>query len=68
VDPISPIYSLSHLRLARVLLLQKQIEPARAEYKAFFQAWKNADTDLPLLVTAKQEYAKLPRRASLNSA
>ena len=60
VDPISPLYSLSHLRLARVLLQQKQIEPARAEYKVFFEAWKNADTDLALLVNAKQEYAKLP--------
>jgi eukaryotic-like serine/threonine-protein kinase len=60
VDPVSPLYSLSHLRLARVLFQQKQIEPARAEYKAFFEAWKNADMDLPMLVKAKQEYAKLP--------
>jgi eukaryotic-like serine/threonine-protein kinase len=60
VDPVSPLYSLSHLRLARVLLQQKQIDPARSEYKAFFQAWKNADTDLALLIKAKQEYAKLP--------
>jgi DNA-binding winged helix-turn-helix (wHTH) protein/tetratricopeptide (TPR) repeat protein len=59
VDPISPLYSLAHLRLARVLARQKKADPARAEYNAFFAAWKNADADLPLLVQARREYAAL---------
>ena len=59
VDPIAPVYSLSHLRLARILALQKKADLARQEYNAFFAAWKNADTDLPLLVQARREYAAL---------
>jgi DNA-binding winged helix-turn-helix (wHTH) protein/Tfp pilus assembly protein PilF len=59
VDPISPLYSLAHLRLARVLTRQKKPAEARNEYNAFFAAWKNADTDLPLLIQARREYAAL---------
>jgi DNA-binding winged helix-turn-helix (wHTH) protein/tetratricopeptide (TPR) repeat protein len=65
VDPLSPQYSLSHLGLARVLSLQKKTDLARNEYRAFLDAWKNADSDLPLLIQAKQEYAKLNARASV---
>ena len=59
VDPISPLYPLAHLRLARVLALQKKTDEARQQYRAFLDAWKNADPGLPLLQTAKSEYAKL---------
>lgn len=31
----------------------------RGSYQDFFAAWKDADPDLPVLVEAKQEYAKL---------
>jgi DNA-binding winged helix-turn-helix (wHTH) protein/tetratricopeptide (TPR) repeat protein len=59
VDPVSPHYSLAHLHLARVLVLQKKPGQARDEYNAFFAAWKNADTDLPLLIQARREFAEL---------
>jgi predicted negative regulator of RcsB-dependent stress response len=59
VDPISPLYSLAHLRLARVLVLQKKTDEARQQYRAFLDAWKNADSDLPLLRAARSEFAKL---------
>ena len=59
VDPLSPIYSLSHLRLARVLALQKKSDEARSEYTAFFEAWKDADPELKILADAKREYAQL---------
>lgn len=61
VDPVAPVYSLSHLGLARVLAMQKKTDAAGAEYRTFLEAWKNADADLPLLIKAKQEYAKLGR-------
>jgi DNA-binding winged helix-turn-helix (wHTH) protein/tetratricopeptide (TPR) repeat protein len=61
VDPISPLYYVSHLGLARVLAMQKKPDAAGAEYRAFLAAWKNADADLPLLIEARQEYAKLGR-------
>jgi hypothetical protein len=60
VDPIAPDYTLSHLRLARVLALQKKNADARKEYQAFFDAWKDADADLSLLKDAKREFARLP--------
>jgi hypothetical protein len=55
------VYSLSHLRLARVLVLQNKPDPARDEYHAFFAAWKSADADLPLPV---QSHAPLQRAKS----
>jgi DNA-binding winged helix-turn-helix (wHTH) protein/tetratricopeptide (TPR) repeat protein len=59
VDPIAPVYSLAHLRLARVLARQGRTAEARAEYGAFLLAWKDADGDLPLLVAAKRELKAL---------
>jgi len=59
IDPVAPVYSLSHLRLARVLATQNKIAEARKEYQGFFDAWKDADTDLPLLQDAKREFAQL---------
>jgi DNA-binding winged helix-turn-helix (wHTH) protein/tetratricopeptide (TPR) repeat protein len=59
VDPISPLYSLAHLRLARVLALKNDKDGSRGEYKKFFAAWKNADADVPILQQARAEYARL---------
>jgi tetratricopeptide (TPR) repeat protein len=60
VDPIAPVYSLSHLELARVLAQQQKVDAARAEYKAFLNSWKNADANLATLAAAKKELASLP--------
>jgi len=59
VDPISPMYSLAHLRLGRVLALEKEPDEARKEYRAFFEAWKDADAELKLLVEARHEFEQL---------
>ena len=59
VDPISPLYSLAHLRLARVLALKHDNAGSRAEYEKFFDAWKDADADAPLLRQARAEYSHL---------
>ncbi|MGA8939802.1 MAG: tetratricopeptide repeat protein [Acidobacteriaceae bacterium] len=59
VDPISPLYPISHLALARVLAMQKQRENSLQEYRVFFKLWKDADPDLPLLIAARHEYASL---------
>ena len=61
IDPISPLYSIAHLRLARLLALQKKSEEAREEYRRLFVAWTNADSDLPLLQAARHEYEILPK-------
>ena len=59
VDPISPLYPLAHLGLARVLALQNNNSASRSEYEKFFDAWKDADTDLPVLKQARVEYIRL---------
>ena len=52
-------YPLSQLNLARAYLLQGDVAKARTAYQDFFAAWKDADSDIPVLKTAKQEYEKL---------
>jgi tetratricopeptide (TPR) repeat protein/class 3 adenylate cyclase len=54
-----PIIALAHAQLARALALSGDTERARAEYDAFFTLWKDADTDVPILVAAKSERAKI---------
>jgi DNA-binding winged helix-turn-helix (wHTH) protein/tetratricopeptide (TPR) repeat protein len=59
IEPTWPAYTLSHLYLARVLARQKKTAEARAEYVAFLDRWKDADSDLPLAQQARHEYAAL---------
>ncbi|HXI12719.1 MAG TPA: protein kinase [Thermoanaerobaculia bacterium] len=57
--PLSLLWPLAHLNLARALTLQGDTPQAKRMYEQFFKLWSNADADLPPLVEAKQEYAKL---------
>jgi eukaryotic-like serine/threonine-protein kinase len=54
-----PIGALAHLGLARAYVLQGDTAKARAAYQDFLTLWKDADPDIPVLVAAKAEYAKL---------
>src|SRR5271154_85890 len=51
--------ALAHLGLGRAYALQGDTAHARAAYQDFFGIWKDADADIPILVAAKAEYAKL---------
>jgi predicted Zn-dependent protease len=51
--------ALAHLGLARAYALQGDTTKARAAYNDFFTLWKDADPDIPILLAAKSEYAKL---------
>ncbi len=55
-----PIGSLAHLQLGRAYALAGDTGKARASYQDFFMLWKDADPNIPILITAKSEYAKLP--------
>ncbi len=55
----NPLFVLAHLGLGRALAVQGQREQSRAAYQEFFQLWKDADPDIPILQQAKTEYAKL---------
>jgi eukaryotic-like serine/threonine-protein kinase len=52
---------LSHLWLARAAVRAEDLSLARQEYVVFLSLWKNADSDLPSLIEARQEYARLAR-------
>jgi hypothetical protein len=55
-----PIGALAHLQLARAYAMSGDRVNARAKYQDFLTLWKNADPDIPVLMQAKAEYAKLP--------
>jgi hypothetical protein len=54
--PLSPLYPLAHLGLARAATLTGETSKSRKAYEDFFAAWKEADSDLPILIEAKKEY------------
>jgi eukaryotic-like serine/threonine-protein kinase len=57
--PTSVLYPLAHLGLARAAILQGDTAKARKEYQDFLALWRDADTDIPILIEAKKEYEKL---------
>jgi tetratricopeptide (TPR) repeat protein len=59
VNPIHGIYPLGLLGLGRAYVLQNDNAKARTAYQDFFALWKDADPDVPVLLAAKGEYAKL---------
>jgi eukaryotic-like serine/threonine-protein kinase len=55
-----PIGALAHLGLARADFMSGNTAKAKTAYQDFLTLWKDADPDVPLLIRAKAEYAKLP--------
>jgi tetratricopeptide (TPR) repeat protein len=65
----APIGALAHLGIARAYALEARSEAGaeaasaltktRSAYQDFFAMWKDADPDIPVLVAARSEYAKL---------
>ncbi len=54
-----PIGPLAHLGLGRAYALSGDNVKARASYQNFLTLWKDADPDIPILIAAKAEYARL---------
>jgi DNA-binding winged helix-turn-helix (wHTH) protein/Tfp pilus assembly protein PilF len=54
-----PRYPLAYLGLARAATQTGDIDGARKAYQDFIELWKSADPDIPVLIEAKQEYARL---------
>ena len=55
LNPLKPIAALYY---GRALAKLGKAEESRKAYDRFFESWKNADANLPLLVEAKKEYAR----------
>jgi len=54
-----PIGTLAHLQLGRTFALAGDPVKAKRAYEDFLTRWKDADSDVPILVQAKAEYARL---------
>ena len=54
-----PIGMLAHLQLGRTFALAGDQVKAKLAYGDFLTLWKDADSDIPILVQAKAEYARL---------
>lgn len=52
-------YSLSYLGIARGFALAADTGRAKKAFQDFFELWKDADRDIPILQQAKAEYANL---------
>ena len=52
-------YSLSYLGMARGFALAGDMAKAKQAYQDFFELWKDADPDIPILMQAKAEFARL---------
>lgn len=57
--PLSALWPLAHLSLARAAAMQGDTVQAHKSFADFLNLWKDADQDLPVLIEAKREYAKL---------
>jgi hypothetical protein len=55
----SQIGMLARLGLARAYAMHGDTTKARTAYQEFLTTWKDADPDVPILIQAKAEYAKL---------
>ncbi len=57
---VNSIYgALAHLQLGRAYAVAGDNAKSRTAYQDFFALWKDADPNIPILVAAKAEYAKL---------
>lgn len=59
LNPLGVLYALAQLNLARAYAVQNKTDQARIAYQNFLAEWKDADPDIPVLIAAKSEYAKL---------
>ena len=56
--PLSPLWPLAQLGLARALALTGNTKESQKAYDTFFAFWKDADADLPILLEACREAAQ----------
>lgn len=54
-----PVFVLAHVGLGRAYAMSGELAKARAQYQEFFELWKTADRDCPILKRAKGEFDNL---------
>ncbi|MGH9850788.1 MAG: protein kinase, partial [Blastocatellia bacterium] len=63
-DAASPLWPLAQLGLARAAALTRDVARSRQAYQDFLALWKDADSDLPILIEARREAEGLAEVAS----
>jgi eukaryotic-like serine/threonine-protein kinase len=58
-EATSELIPMAQLHFARAYAMQNDSVKARSAYQDFLAMWKDADPDIPILIAAKAEYAKL---------
>jgi tetratricopeptide (TPR) repeat protein len=58
-SPMEVEHAIIHVWLARAHARANHMDEARKSYERFLTLWKDADPDVPLLIQAKAEYARL---------
>lgn len=61
IDSGRKLLPLAHLSLARTLARAGDTAGSRRAYEGFFERWRHADPDLPLLLEARREYELLTK-------
>jgi tetratricopeptide (TPR) repeat protein len=56
---LSPLVAYAHIMLGRAHAGAHRVAEAKQAYDEAFKIWKDADSDLPLLLEARREYAEL---------
>jgi serine/threonine protein kinase/tetratricopeptide (TPR) repeat protein len=59
VEPMATTWAMAQLGLARAYVVQGDVTKGKPAYQSFLRLWSDADPDIPVLVRAKAEYAKL---------
>jgi tetratricopeptide (TPR) repeat protein len=54
---VNPNYPLAHFHLAQAFERKGQKEQARVAYERFLQVWKDADADVPEVISARKALA-----------
>jgi len=57
--PASALYPLAHLGRGRAAVMTSDTGIARKEYDSFFALWSGAESTLPAVAAARQEYLRL---------
>jgi len=54
---VAPERVLAYVQLGRAYAAAHDVEKSKALYKLFFELWKDADRDIPILMQARAEYS-----------
>ena len=57
--PLSLLWPLAHVTLAQAAAQKNDASQARKSYEDFFALWKDADSDIPVLIDAKAHFDKI---------